>query len=117
MDTSIMLKALSVYMVASGLVLMVRGKTLPLMLKDFFAHPAMLWLAGLVLILIGSPLAFSAGETLLVTALGWLILAKGVMYILFPELASRFVVKMSRMLLAVLGVVVIAFGVFVYTLA
>ncbi len=112
-----MLKALSVYMVASGLVLMFRGKTLPLMLKDFVEHRAMMWLAGLVLILIGAPLAFPAGEILLVTVLGWLILAKGVMYILFPELASRFVVKMSRPLLAVLGVVTIVFGVFVYTLA
>lgn len=117
MDTVIVLKALSVYMVVTGALLMFRGKTLPLVLKDFVEHRAMMWLAGLVLILMGSPLVFAADQTLLVTVLGWLILLKGITYILFPEMISRSVVKMSRTLLAVLGVVVIAFGVFVYTLA
>ncbi len=117
MDTSIVIKALSIYLVVGGLSILFRGKTLPLVLKDFMEHRATMWLAGVVLIFMGSPLVFSANQTLFVTVIGWLIIAKGVVYLLFPEIISRSFTKISRPALVIYGIIIILFGVYIYTIA
>ncbi len=114
MNTSIIIKALSIYLVVGGLFLLFRGKTLPLVIKDFMEHRAIVWLAGLVLIFMGSPLVFSTNQELFVTTLGWLIIAKGIIYILFPEILSRSFTKISRSTLVIFGALYIVIGIYMY---
>lgn len=114
MDTNIIIKALSIYLVVSGLFVLLRGKTLPLVLKDLIDHRAVMWLAGLLLIIIGSPLVFGTNDSLFVTVIGWLIIVKGALYIFAPELFTRFVFKIARPFLVFLSLIIILFGLFLY---
>lgn len=55
MDTTILIaKILGIYLVISGLFLIIRGKTLAHILKDFFDHPAIVYLTGVILIFLSS---------------------------------------------------------------
>lgn len=98
MDTSIIIKALSIYLVVSGLFVLLRGKTLPLVLKDMIEHRAVMWLAGFLLIMVGGSLALGSNELLFVTVIGWLIVIKGALYILAPEFFTRFLLFLGRSL-------------------
>ncbi len=117
MDTNIIIKALSVYLVVSGLFVLLRGKTLPVVLKDLMDHRAVMWLAGFLLIMVGGFLVFGTSPLLFVTVFGWLIVVKGALYIIAPEFFTRFVFTLSRPLLVLLGVVIVLFGIFLYGIA
>lgn len=114
MDTSIIIKALSIYLVVSGFFVLFRGKTLPLVLKDMIEHRAVMWLAGFLLIMISGPLVFGSNESLFVTVIGWLIVIKGALYILAPEFFTRFVFTIARPLLVLLSIIIILFGFLLY---
>ncbi len=93
MDNTILIaKILGVYMLASGIVMLFRGKTLAVVLKDLFDHPAIMWVAGLVLIVLGGLLAFGEVGNKWTTIFGWVVLLKGVLYIVSPD----FLLKMSK---------------------
>ena len=47
-------KLLGTYLIISGLFLITRGKTVPHLLKDFFEHPAIVYLTGAFLIVLSS---------------------------------------------------------------
>ncbi|MEK7170446.1 MAG: hypothetical protein AAB767_04110, partial [Patescibacteria group bacterium] len=73
----IVAKVFAVYLVVSGAVLLFKGKTLPLILKDFFAHPAVVYLTGIILICVGAVLLFRYNVwdntwRSFATAFGWL---------------------------------------------
>ncbi|MCF7844065.1 hypothetical protein K9M47_04220 [Candidatus Gracilibacteria bacterium] len=117
METTLLVaKVMGVYLVVSGLFLLFRGKSLPLMLKDFFDHPAIVYLTGAILVfistlyLIGNNVWDGTWRTV-VTVFVWLVLLKGVGYILFPEHLQKISNKFIMKGLNIYGVVIIVMGI------
>ena len=114
MDANIIIKSLSIDLIVSGLFALFRGKTLPLVLKDLTEHRAVMWIAGFLLIIVGGPLVFGANDSLFVIVIGWLIIIKGALYIIVPELFTRLIFKMARPVLVLLSIIVILLGLILY---
>ena len=110
MDTLIVVKGLGIYLIVSGLFILFRGKTLPLLIKDLLQHRAVMWLAGFILIMVGSVIVFGTNDSQLVAVIGWLVLLKGVVYILVPESLTSFAKKIPSSALALLGLAIIYLG-------
>jgi len=123
MDLStVVAKVFGIYLIVSGLFLLMRGKTLPLLVKDFFEHRAVVFLAGAILVFFGGVLVmrhnlWDGSWRTWVTVLGWLALIKGVMYILFMEVLAKINVQRLRPWLGLLGVAAIALGVILFRIA
>ena len=116
MDISLVVaKVLGIYLIVSGLFLIFRGKSVPHMLKDFFGHPAMVYLAGVILIFLST---FYLVENniwdgtwrSIVTVFVWLILLKGLAYIFAPEMIERLVTKKMLDTVSTYGVVAVVIG-------
>jgi hypothetical protein len=123
MEISLILaKVLGTYLIVSGVFLVFRGKTVPHLLKDFFGHPALTYLAGAVLIFFS---AFSLVQSnvwdgtwrTLVTILMWAVLIKGVAYILAPEALHRMVTKKLLDSVNLYGIIAIVAGMFLFYVA
>ena len=116
MDISIIAaKVLGTYFVVSGLFLVFRGKTVPHLLKDFFDHPAIVYLAGVILIFLSSIFLIQSNIwdgtwRTIITIIAWVTLIKGIAYILFHEALRAFVSKKLLETLNVYGVVAILAG-------
>jgi drug/metabolite transporter (DMT)-like permease len=120
MDIALLVaKVLGVYLVVSGLFLMFRGKTVPHMLKDFFDHPAIVYLAGVILIFLSSLFLvqyniWDGTWRTLITILAWAILAKGVMYILAPEALHKLVTKKVMGAVSLYGIIAVVVGAYLF---
>lgn len=122
MDLSILfIKILAVYFVISGLFLLLKGKTLPFILKDFFNHPATVFLTGVILIFLGSGILiqsysnFSNNMTqALVTLFGWLTLLKGLTYLFVPKTLEKISYKKFDSWFGVMGIITIIIGVILF---
>ncbi|MFA5942495.1 MAG: hypothetical protein WC798_02370 [Candidatus Paceibacterota bacterium] len=123
MDISLVAaKILGTYLVVSGLFLIFRGKTVPRLLKDFFDHPAIVYLTGVILIFLSSLLlvqnnVWDGSWRTVITIFSWLVLLKGVSYILFPDALHKMVSK--KILNApfnVYGLIALAGGLFLFYL-
>ena len=109
-------KVLGGYFVVSGLFLLFRGKTLPTMLKDFFNHPAIVYLTGVILAALSGLYLlqnniWDGTWRVAVTVIMWLTLIKGLMYILVPEKLHAMASKRVFNSLSAYGVLAIAAGV------
>ncbi len=116
METTLLVaKVMGVYLIISGAFLLLRGKSLPVMMKDFFNHPAIVYLTGVILVfistlyLVGNNVWDGTWNTV-VTIFVWMVLAKGVGYILFPEVLHKVSNNFMLKGLNVYGVVGIAIG-------
>lgn len=120
MDISLVAaKVLGIYLVVSGVFLMFRGKTLPSLLRDFFDHPAIVYLAGVVLIFFSSFFliqnnVWDGTWHTLVTLIVWVVLVKGVAYILAPELLHRFVTKKVMDAVNLYGLIALVAGLYLF---
>ena len=115
METTLLVaKVMGVYLIISGLFLLIRGKSLPMMMKDFFDHPAIVYLTGVILIFIST--LYLVGNNVwdgtcntVVTIFVWMVLAKGIAYVLFPEVlhkvSNNFMVK-GLNIYGVVGIVI-----------
>lgn len=122
MDTSLItLKILSVYLIISGFFLIFRRKDVPHLLKDFFDHPAIMYLTGIILIFLSSMYLIQYNiwdgtwKTLL-TIFAWLVGLKGVAYIFAPKLLSELAIRKSKRFFATYGVIAIVVGVYLFSL-
>ena len=112
-------KILGVYLVVSGLFMIFRGKTLAHMVKDMFDHPAVLYLAGVILIflsvlfLVQSNVWDGTWRTV-ITIVAWATLFKGVAYILFPEVLRNMVNKKLLDSVNLYGIIAIIAGIYLY---
>ncbi|MBI2409530.1 hypothetical protein HYV30_00625 [Candidatus Kaiserbacteria bacterium] len=108
-------KILGTYLIVSGLFLIFRGKTVPHLLKDFFDHPAVMYLAGAMLIFLSSAYLSQSNvwdgtwRTVL-TIFAWLVLIKGVGYILMPDALHKAVSRKVLESLNLYGLVAMAMG-------
>lgn len=107
---------LGVYLLVSGVFLITRGKTLPSLLKDFFEHKAIVFLAGAILIFLGGTLAFQEMQETWVRILGLAILLKGVVYMLAPEVLEKMNFLRSRRNLSLFGILAIIAGIYLVTM-
>lgn len=120
--TLLIAQVLGVYLLVSGLFLIFRGKTLAMLLKDLFEHPAVMHLAGAMMVFGGAFLVLRGSSTedplsTFVMIISWLILAKGIAYILFPEWLHKTVKRFSTMSLSMLGAVVAGIGFYLVFIA
>lgn len=123
MDTSILfLKILALYFVVSGLFLLIKGKTLPLVLKDFFDHPAIVFLTGVILLFLGGGILIQGytnplGDLLqtLIMIFGWMTLLKGLMYIFTPKYLEKISIKKFDSWFGVLGISMILLGIVLFS--
>lgn len=113
----IVAKIMGVYLIVSGLFILLRGKTVPHMMKDFFDHPAIVYLTGTILIFL-SVLALlqynvwdGTWQQSVVTIFIWAVFLKGVAYILVPEMLEKLVTKKLLGFLNIFGLIAIAAGI------
>lgn len=122
MDTSLItLKILSVYLIISGFFLIFRRKDVPHLLKDFFDHPAIMYLTGIILIFLSSMYLIQYNiwdgtwKTLL-TIFAWIVGFKGLAYIFAPKMLSEMAIRKSKRFFAVYGVIAIIVGIYLFSL-
>jgi len=122
MDISLVIaKVLGVYLVVSGLFLIFRGKTVPHLLKDFFDHPAIVYLSGVILIFLSALmlLQFNVWDgtwRTIVTIISWLIFIKGLAYLFAPEALHRMVNKKVMDALNLYGLIAVVAGFYLFYL-
>ncbi len=122
MDITILVsKILGIYLVVAGLFLITKGKTIPHLLKDFFDHPALAYLTGVILILLSSIYLlqyniWDGGFRMLITLLVWLVLIKGLVYIFYPKILSEATVKRFKGLFSVYGAIALIVGIALFFL-
>ncbi|OGG39734.1 hypothetical protein A2118_02955 [Candidatus Kaiserbacteria bacterium GWA2_50_9] len=112
-------KVLGIYLIISGAFLMFRGQTLPNILKDFFGHPAIVYLTGVILIFLSSVFlvqnnVWDGTWRTIITILAWVVLIKGVAYIFAPEVLQRMVTKKMMDALNLYGLVALVAGVYLF---
>lgn len=112
-------KILGLYLVVSGLFMIFRGKTLPHMLRDFFEHPAIMYLAGVILIFLSSLFLLQGNIwdgtwRTVITIIAWATLIKGIAYILAPDMLRQMVTKKLMDTVNLYGVVAIIAGVYLF---
>ncbi|MDP2651994.1 MAG: hypothetical protein Q8O94_02570 [bacterium] len=122
MDISLLAaKILGTYLVISGLFLLFRGKTVPTLLRDFFDHPAVVYLTGVILIFLSGIFliqnnVWDGTWRTLITLFAWLVLIKGVAYIFVPESLHKIVNKKVLDSLNIYGLIAIVAGLFLFYL-
>jgi len=122
MDITILVaKILGIYLIVSGLFLLLKGKTVPHLLKDFFDHPATVYLTGVILIFLSSMYLvqyniWDGSWKVLVTLFAWIVMLKGLSYILFPQALNQIMVKKFRKSFGIYGVIAIIIGTYLFFL-
>ncbi len=119
--TVITLKILAVYLVVSGLFLLFKGKSIPHLLKDFFDHPATVYLTGIILVFLSTMYLiqyniWDGSWKTLVTIFAWIVMLKGLVYIFAPKTLSEGVIRKSRQFFGVYGIVAVVVGVYLFML-
>ena len=120
MDISLVAaKILGIYLVLSGLFLIFRGKTVANLLKDFFGHPAIVYLTGVILIFLSSLFiiqhnVWDGTWRTVVTFFAWVVLLKGLAYIFVPEALHKMVTKKTLDMLNLYGLAAVVAGVSLY---
>lgn len=105
----------------AGLFLIIKGKMIPHLLKDFFDHPATVYLTGIILIFLSSMYLiqyniWDGTWKTLITIFAWLVMVKGLSYIFFPKLLSEMVITKYRKSFNVYGVIAFIVGVYFFFL-
>lgn len=122
MDTTLLVaKVLGIYLVVSGLFLLIKGRTVTHLLKDFFEHPAVVYLTGAILIFLSSMylIQYNIWDDTwrtLITLFVWLVMLKGLAYILFPQALSEMAVKRFKGSFGAYGVIAVIVGLYLFFL-
>jgi hypothetical protein len=104
---------------ALGVTALINRDLLPAMAGQIAREPGLIVLSGILLLLAGLAIVrvhnvWSGGWRVLVTALGWLAIASGLVRMWFPGLAAPIVsaIDIGPAALAVAGLVLLALGAF-----
>ena len=114
-------KILGVYLVVGGLFLIVKGKSIPHLLKDFFNHPATVYLTGIILIFLSSMYLiqyniWDGTWKTVVTFFVWLVMLKGLAYVFAPKALSEISIQKFRNAFGIYGLVAIIIGFYIFFL-
>ncbi|MDO8551946.1 MAG: hypothetical protein Q7S01_00275 [bacterium] len=115
-------KLLGTYLVVSGLFLVLRGKTFPNILKDFFDHPAIVYLTGVLLIVLSSLYliennVWDGTWRTVITIVAWAVFIKGIAYIFAPKALHKMVSKKLLKTVNLYGLVAIIIGMSLFYIA
>lgn len=116
METTLLIaQVLGVYLLVSGLFLIIKQRTFAMVLQDLFEHPAMVYIVGAMLTFGGAFLVLRGTTTTdplstFVMIMSWAILAKGITYILFPEWLHKIAKRLPRTGLNMAGAVIAGIG-------
>jgi hypothetical protein len=122
MDITILVaKILGIYLVVSGLFIIIKSKTIPHLLKDFFDHPATVYLTGIILIFLSSMYLiqyniWDGTWRALVTLFTWVVMLKGLAYIFVPQALNEMSIKKFRGPFGVYGLIAIVVGLYLFFL-
>lgn len=122
MDITILVsKVLGIYLIVAGLFIIVRGKTIPHLLRDFFDHPAVCYLTGIILIFLSSMYLiqyniWDGTWKTLITIFIWLVGIKGLIYVFTPQTLSEITIKKFRGLFTIFGIIAIIVGIYLFLL-
>ncbi len=105
----------------AGLFLIIKGRSIPHLLRDFFDHPAITFLTGVILIFLSSMYLvqyniWDGTWKTVITIFVWLVMLKGLVYIFMPQMLSELVIKKSRGLFGIYGLVAILVGSYLFFL-
>ena len=119
--TLLVAKIFGIYLVVSGLFLIFKGRTVPHLLKDFFDHPATVYLTGIILIFLSSMYliqynVWDGTWKSLVTLFAWLVMLKGVIYIFAPRILEEKTIKKFKGLFGVYGLIAVVVGLYLFFL-
>jgi len=119
--TTIVAKVMGIYLVVAGIFLILKGKSVPHLLEDFFDHPAITFLSGIILIFLSSMYLiqyniWNGTWQTVVTVFVWLVTLKGLIYVFIPRLLSEIVIKKSRGLFGAYGLIAILVGFYLFFL-
>ena len=119
--TLLVAKVLGIYLVVGGLFLIFRGKTIPHLLKDFFDHPAVMYLTGIIWIFLSSMYLIQYNTwdgtwRTLVTLFAWLVMLKGLAYVFMPRVLSEISIRKFRGLWGVYGLIALVVGLYMFFL-
>jgi hypothetical protein len=117
----IVAKVLGVYLIISGMFLCFKGKMVPYLLRDFFNHPAIVYLTGVILIFISTIFLLTNNVwdgtwKTAVTIFVWMVFGKGLLYIFIPEKLHGMVITKDLGTLRVYGFVNAVVGVLLMSL-
>lgn len=122
MDTTLLVaKVLGIYLVVSGLFIITKGKTVPHLLRDFFDHPAVVYLTGVILVFLSSVYLIEYNDwdgtwRTLITFFMWVILLKGLSYVFFPQVVNEMAIKRFKSSFNVYGLVAVVVGLYLFFL-
>jgi hypothetical protein len=120
MDTTILVaKVIGIYLVLSGLLLITKKKTFSLILQDYFGHPAIMYLTGVILVFLSASylLQYNIWDgtmRTLVTFVMWLLLIKGVLIIFVPKAFSKMNMDKWRGIFGFYGALAVIAGVYLF---
>src|SRR3989344_1051542 len=117
--TTLTAQILGIYLVVSGLFIIIRGKSISHLLKDFFDHPAIVYLTGVILIFLSSIylLQYSAWNSIgrsLTTLFVWIVMLKGLSYLFFPQTLSEITIKKFKNSFNIYGLIAIVIGLYLF---
>ncbi len=122
METTILVtKVLGIYMMSSGLLLILKKKSLIILLKDFYDHPALIYLTSTILIFLSSIylLQYNIWDgtyKTIITIIVWLTMAKGLCYIFIPEILSKISVNKHQKYFILYGLIAFFVGLYLFIL-
>ena len=115
------LKLLAIYMVVSGLFLILKGKSFTMVLKDFFGHPATVYLTGIILVFLSSMYLiqyniWDGTWRVIITIAAWAVLLKGLGYVFFPKMLNEMMMRKSKQAFSFYGFVSVLVGLYLFFL-
>lgn len=119
--TTLTLKILGVYLVVSGLFILFKGKTIPHLMRDFYDHPATVYLTGVILVFLSTMYliqynVWNSSWKTIVTVFVWLVLVKGLLYIFAPKMLNEKIVKKFKGSFGIYGMSAILVGLYLFFL-
>ena len=123
MDFSLLMaKVIAGYFIISGLFVLLRGKTFMMVIKDFFKHPALVYLAAIILVFAGLTITirhnvWDGTWRTWVTVFGVLILLKGLAYVFISDVMAKFPFGKMGAWLKLIGLVMIAIGGYLWSIS
>ena len=114
-------KIFGVYLVVAGLYMLLKGKTIPNLLRDFFDHPAITYLTGFILLFLSAIylLQYNIWDgtwRTIITVFVWLVLVKVLAYIFIPQVLNKTIVKRFKGVFAFYGLIAVIVGLYIYFL-
>ncbi len=120
--TLLVAKVLGIDLMISGIILVLKPNSLRTLLKDFFEHPAIVYLTGTILIFLASVylLQYNSWESMpqkVVTVCVWLIGLKGLNFLFFPQQLNDFIIKRGKSFFIIYGgVIAVLLGLYLFLL-